>query len=99
MVSQESIQPFVHEVVKPMQTLADLTFVLRDEVSTDQVLLISSWESSGLWGMSVSSFTPHPSCRIVPFDWYNLAKQHLRSSAPFQMTVKVNFKILSMYNG
>lgn len=56
----------------------------------NRVFLISSTKSSGLGGISISLNVPPPSSRSVPFDWDNLVKPYLPSTAPFQIKVRVS---------
>jgi len=90
MVSHQSHQPLVDNVVEPVQSLADYTPLSRGEVPNKRVCLISSTESSGIGGIPLSSNVPPPSSNSVSFNWDSLVKPHLPSIAPFQINARVN---------
>lgn len=92
MVSHQSHQPLVDNVVKPVQSLADYTPLLGGEVPNKRVCLISSTESSSIGGIPVSSNVPPRSSNSVSFDWDSLVEPRLPSAAPFQIKVRVNSK-------
>lgn len=97
MVSQQSTQPLVDEVVNTMQSLADPTPLFRVEVSTNKVFLISSLESFRIWGMPFSSNLPPPSSRNVSFECDNLVEPRLPYFALFQIKVKLILKIFYIF--
>ena len=72
MVSHQSHQPSVENVVESVQSLADYTPLLGGEVPNKRVCLISSTESSGIGDIPVSSNVPPPSAKSVSFDWDSL---------------------------
>jgi hypothetical protein len=77
-------------VVTSIQSLVDPTFLLGSDVSIDYVFSISSLVLLEQGGILLVPSTPPPSPRMVSFDWNDLAKSHLPSSAPFQIRVEVN---------
>jgi hypothetical protein len=74
----------------PMQSLADPTLLLRSDVSTDYVFIISSSGFLEQGGILLIPSTPHPSPRMVSFDWNDLVEPRLPSSTLFQIRVEVN---------
>jgi hypothetical protein len=73
-----------------MQSLIDPTLLLGSDVSTNYVFSISSSVLSEQGGIPLTLSTPHPSPRIVSFDWNDLVEPRLPSFAPFQIRVEVN---------
>ena len=90
MVSQQSHQPLVDNVVVQVQYLADYTPLLGGEVPSDKVCLISSTKSYGIGGILVYLNVPPPSSRSVSFDWDSVVESRLPSTTPFQIKVSVN---------
>jgi len=90
MVSHQSHQPLVDNVVELVQSLADYTPLLRGEVPNKRVCFISSTESSSIGGIPVSSNVPPLGSRSVSFDWDSLVEPRLPSATPFQIKVRVN---------
>jgi hypothetical protein len=88
--SDESIK-----VVEVMQSLADPSLILGNDVSIDDVFRISNSIPSeqGEFPLILSMLPPNS--RMVPFDWSNLVEPLLISYAPFQIRVEVNSKKFS----
>jgi hypothetical protein len=91
-VVSQPIQPLVVKVVMPMHSSNDPTLLLGSDVSTDYVFSIFHLVLSKQGGIPLIPSTPPPSPRMVSFDWNDLVKPRLPSSAPFQIRVEVNSK-------
>jgi hypothetical protein len=77
----------VEKVVTPMQSSVDPTPLLGSEVSADYVFIIYGSILSEQGGIPLIPSTPHPSPRMVSFDWNDRVEPRLPSAAPFQIRV------------
>jgi hypothetical protein len=78
------------KVVTPMSSSANPTPLLRSEVSTNYVFIISSSILSEQGGIFLTPSIPPPGPGMVSFDWNDLVEPRLPSYAPFQIRVEVN---------
>jgi len=76
-VSQQTHQPLVDEVVESMKSLVNSTPLLGGKVPNKKAFFIYSTYYSGLGGIPVSSNVPPSSSRSFFFDWDNLIEPRL----------------------